>query len=70
MEGSLENIRVHDKGVNGCIRHKKDIMLSFQLEGDKSTNGLKDIHDIFLTTNQAEELLEGLKQKLETNKTI
>lgn len=69
MEFLLENIRVHGR-VNGCVKHKKDIMISFQSEDDKVTNGMKDIHDIFLTTKQAEELLEELKNKLEFNKQL
>lgn len=61
MDSTINNIRAFDKEVHGCKRHKKDIMISFQTEGSR------DFHDIFLTNQQAEELIVSLQKSLKTN---
>jgi hypothetical protein len=61
MDNSVTNIRAFDKNVMGCKRHKKDIMIAFQVENDSN------IHDIFLTTEQAESLVAGLQKSLKIN---
>lgn len=61
MEGIVELIDVHDKEVCGCVRHNSDIMLSFTIE-DKD-----EIHDIFLTQEQAEKLSIQLITKIRYN---
>lgn len=61
MESSVTNIRAYDKNVLGCQRHKKDVMISFQIENDK------DFYDIFLSAEQAEYLLTTLQKSLITN---
>lgn len=61
MELIIKNIRTHYRGVNGCKRHKRDVMVSFMHEGDES------VHDIFLTQEQAEGLLKDLTATLAHN---
>ena len=43
-------LKVDGKGCYGCIRHKKDVMISFR---DSDNN----FHDIFLTDRQNRELI-------------
>lgn len=57
----IDYIRVYDKGVIGCLRNKKDIMISIC-----GPNG--SIDDVFLTQTQAEQLLEDLKKEVNENK--
>ena len=47
--------KVYDKGVIGCITHKKDLMITFSTDN-------KNIHDIFLTQKQGRELLKELRK--------
>ena len=63
-EAFVESIRVHSKGVIGCVRHKKDIMISLTKEGDKN------FYDFFLTQEQAESLLKELTQRINQNKSV
>ena len=57
-----ENLQVHNKFCEGCIAHNKDIMVSFDISSNQY------IHDLFLTTEQAERLIILLQQKLQENK--
>lgn len=57
-----ENLQVHGNKCIGCIEHKKDIMISFDIEKNQY------IHDLFLTTEQAERLISLLQQRLQENK--
>jgi hypothetical protein len=61
MDNSVTSIIVFSKNVIGCQRHKKEIMITFKVENDN------DIHDIFLTTEQAESLIAGLQKSLKIN---
>jgi hypothetical protein len=56
----IKYIRVYDKGVFGCIRHKKDIMISIC---DPTS-----IVDVFLTQTQAKQLLKDLEEEVNENK--
>jgi hypothetical protein len=62
MEGIIKSVQAWDKNCIGCKKFKSDIMLSFQIEGSEV------IHDIFLTTEQAEYLIARLEKRLEENK--
>ena len=57
----INYVRVYDKGVIGCLRSKKDIMISIC-----APNG--GIDDIFLTQPQAEQLLIDLQKEVNENK--
>lgn len=43
----VSSIRAYDRNANGCLRHKKDVMVSYTKEGSKT------IYDLFLTRDQA-----------------
>jgi hypothetical protein len=65
-EIDVKSIRAHDKGVIGCLKHKKDIMISYN-SNDSEKDG-SEIIDLFLSQEQAEGLLEELKLRIEVNK--
>ena len=62
MEYIANTIRAYSKGVMGNKRHKTEIMISFQ------ANGEKEIHDIFLDKEKVEFFFNELKQRIEDNK--
>lgn len=62
MELIIKNIRTHYRGVNGCKRHDRDVMVAFVCEGDES-----QVHDLFLTQKQAEGLLKNITETLAKN---
>lgn len=62
MDDNITSIAVYGKGVVGCKRHHRDIMVAFQIENDK------EFHDIFLTQDQAQGLYVELGEKLKANK--
>ena len=64
MELIIKTIRTYCKGVIGCKRHNRDVMISFTHEAETVPNA---VHDLFLTQEQAEGLLESLKATLEQN---
>jgi hypothetical protein len=59
------SLRVYDKGVNGCIRHGSDVMISFGVDSTPDSYDTDIIfHDFFLTTGQAYRLLAQLEETL------
>jgi hypothetical protein len=56
----VRNINVYNKNCNGCVRHKKDIMMIINKEDEA--------FDTFLTNEQAEKLIVDLTEKLMENK--
>ena len=58
------NIQIYNKKCIGCINHDKDIMLSFDNEDEI------EIHDLFLSTQQAKRIIELLQKRLEENKQL
>ena len=54
-------LKVQGKDCYGCLRHKKDVMISFQ----DSDN---DFHDIFLTDRQNRELILKLLDRVKDKK--
>ena len=59
------SMRVYDKEVNGCIRHERDVMISFGVDSTPDDYDRKVIfHDFFLTTGQAYRLLAQLEEAL------
>lgn len=69
MQLQLKNIRAYGKWCYGCEKHGKDIMLAFMYEGDKGNNGAF-VHDLFLTQEMAEHLVEELADAVEGNKNV
>jgi hypothetical protein len=56
------SLLVSDKDVNGCIRHKRDVMISFGVDTTPDSYDREVIfHDFFLTTGQAYRLLGQLE---------
>lgn len=64
MELILTSIGAHAKTCIGCRNHKRDVMLSFQHEGDEKRGA---VHDLFLTQEQATGLLEALSLAITRN---
>lgn len=62
MEIKSETINVYDQKCFGCKRHEKDVMVSVG-EGRK-------IHDIFMSNEQAQELIVKLQTIVARNKEI
>jgi len=59
------SIRVYDKDVSGCIRHERDVMISFVVDATPDSYGMDIIfHDFFLTSGQAYRLLAQLEETL------
>jgi len=58
-----KGLQVASKGCYGCIRHKRDVMLSFQ---DSDNN----FHDIFLTDRQNRELILRLLDQVKDKKSF
>ena len=65
-EINVESIHAYDKGVQGCKRHNKDVMIAYK-SADKEKDG-DDIIDLFLSQSEAEHLLERLTLAIKTNK--
>lgn len=62
VDDVVQSIKVYGKKISGCVYHKKDIMLVLTREGED------DWHDWFLTTDQAQDLINQLQEKLKQNK--
>lgn len=60
-ETIIKHISVHGQSCIGCERHEKDVMITFMDEEKEN------VHDLFLTTSQADGLLNELKRVLESN---
>jgi hypothetical protein len=63
MEHVARTIRAYNGNCMGCKRTKRDIMISYNGESDDETV----IHDIFLTTQQAVELVKEIQARLAQN---
>lgn len=61
METNVFNARAYDQECLGCKKFKAKIMLSLQPDAKG------DIHDFFLTTEQAKGLVEELTKRLQHN---
>jgi hypothetical protein len=64
MELIIKSIRTYYRGVIGCKRHNRDIMIAFTHEAETEPNA---VHDLFLTQEQAVDLLNDLKKSLGQN---
>lgn len=60
-EAIVTYINAYGKDCVGCTRHKKDIMLAYNSEGNEN------IVDLFLTRKQAEDLLNEISGALSRN---
>lgn len=58
------NVAVTGKNCIGCLRHKRELMLTLQDAADDA--GCK-FNDWFLTREQAESLIADLKRRLSEN---
>ncbi len=67
-------VGVNNKKCMGCKRHARDIMITFSEEHKEgeSSDGLrtKTLHDVFLTAEQAEQLIVDLEKSLDINSEI
>ena len=63
MEIIVKNIQVYPRTCVGCVTQNRDIMVAVL---DKQSDR-DDIHDVFLTTEQAEQLVRDLQDRLKTN---
>ena len=54
----VSSVRAQGKNTNGCIRHRKDMMVSYQKEGSST------IFDLFLTYDQAKNLYNEMAKGL------
>lgn len=57
----VKDLSVHSKNCIGCKRHKKAVLISFSTSKDLR------IHDIFLTSAQAQQLIIQLRKILRNN---
>jgi len=64
MELIIKSIRTYYRGVIGCKRHNRDIMIAFTHEAETEPNA---VHDLLLTQEQAVDLLNDLKKSLGQN---
>ncbi len=64
-----KTINLYGPAVYGCTDHDKAIMIAYQLDGEnhKDEFGFPVVYDVFLTTNDAETLLNNLKQLSQNN---
>lgn len=60
-EKEIERISVHGSECIGCIRHKKNIMISYSFKGSD------EIIDLFFTTEKAKFLLKRLGHLIQLN---
>ena len=60
-ETKPDNIKVIWKGCNGCMIHKRDVLVTYMDED-------KDFIDIFITNEQAEKLAQDLLDTVKFNK--
>lgn len=65
QEKEIKNIRAYDKEVNGCRRHQKDVMISFNTNEEGGP-----IRDLFLNQVQAEHFLHELSEAVLRNQEI
>ncbi len=61
MEIIVKDSSVHGKNCFGCKRHNKAVLISFSTSKDLR------IHDIFLTSAQAQQLIIQLRKTLRNN---
>lgn len=62
-----ENVTVHGKNCVGCQRWDRDIMVSFMDKNKSYDGGIGTYFDLFLTTEQAIRLRDGLTKELKRN---
>jgi hypothetical protein len=62
----LSNFTVNSKDCHGCINTHKDVMLSLSIEGDINGNH-PSIYDIFLTQEQAINLMNAINRSVTEN---
>lgn len=62
MEAIVKHSIAYDKNSVGAIRHKRDVMLTFMLDGEE------EFFDLFLTNEQAILLQNNIKKAIESNK--
>lgn len=55
---------VNGKGCHGCVRHKRDVLVTIAVEGPPTGTAF---HDYFLTTEQATHLRDELNKVLKQN---
>lgn len=64
LNSTIHVLQVYPKTCIGCRDHNRAIMLSFTTDDNPNL-----IHDIYLTTEQANRLMVNLKIRLQQNET-
>lgn len=64
----ISGLSVHNKECNGCIRHERDVLVTFTTESPEFIGRKVDFHDFFLTTAQAIHLRDEIDKILKQNK--
>jgi hypothetical protein len=67
MDKPIESSIVYGKECNGCVRHKRDIMVTFHTEPEKGSGKKVEFNDFFLTNEQAATLMLQLQEVLLRN---
>lgn len=67
IDTPIKYAAVNGKGCNGCIRHKRDVMVTMTI-GEKTSPTI--FHDYFLTTEQAISLRDELDKVLNLNEEL
>lgn len=68
IDTPIRHTSVHGKGCNGCIRHKRDVLVTMVLDPPEGSEKHSEFNDYFLTTDQASLLRDALSRVLDQNK--
>jgi hypothetical protein len=64
MEFIVKTISTYHRGVAGCKRHGKDVMIAFTQENETQPHA---VHDMFLSQEQAIALMANLATSIAEN---
>lgn len=67
MEYIAKTIQAYPQTCVGCQRFKRDVMIAFQADSPDLSADPDKIHDLFLTKEQAEDLVAKLQDVLARN---
>ena len=67
MEAIVKEVAVYYKGVSGCQRFNRDIMVTMTIPTEEPNKEGVEFVDMFLTTEQAESLVAQLMRRIADN---
>jgi len=67
MNTIIQSTSVHDKGCNGCVQHKRDVMITLITDPPEGSDKKMGFNDFFLTNEQAARLMMQLQEVLMLN---